>query len=41
MRKDNTGGVTDILGHREALRVERNGSITINTPGGGGYGKVE
>ncbi|MEC4675586.1 MAG: hydantoinase B/oxoprolinase family protein, partial [Nitrospirota bacterium] len=36
-----SGGVTDVLGHREVLKVEENDSIIIETPGGGGYGKVE
>jgi N-methylhydantoinase B/oxoprolinase/acetone carboxylase alpha subunit len=29
------------LGHREVLRVGKEDSIIIETPGGGGYGKIE
>ena len=29
------------LPHRVAVKVESGGSILIETPGGGGYGKVE
>ena len=31
-------GSTQILGHREVLRMDKNDSVVIETPGGGGYG---
>jgi 5-oxoprolinase (ATP-hydrolysing) len=34
-----TDGRTVVLGHREVLKVDKDESIIIETPGGGGYGK--
>ena len=31
-------GSTQILGHREVLSMDKNDSVVIETPGGGGYG---
>ena len=34
-------GEIKVLRHREVLKVEKEDSIIIETPGGGGYGKIE
>jgi len=34
-------GEIKVLRHREVLKVGKEDSITITTPGGGGYGKIE
>jgi len=39
--REKPDGSTEILGHREVLRVGRNESVIIETPGGGGYGEYE